>query len=84
MMAGIPIALGPGWGLLVLAAMMPALVWRILDEERFLAAGLPGYEAYRQKVRYRLIPGVGCGEFLSFLNGAGSRACECAAARRRV
>ena len=44
--------------LLALAAMMPALVWRILDEEEFLAAGLPGYEAYRQKVRYRLIPGV--------------------------
>ncbi len=58
MMAGIPIALGSGWGLLALAAMMPALVWRILDEEKFLAAGLPGYEAYRQKVRYRLIPGV--------------------------
>ena len=37
---------------------MPALVWRIFDKEKFLAAGLPGYEAYRQKVRYRLIPGV--------------------------
>ena len=55
MMAGIPIALGSGWGLLPLAATMPALVWRILDEEKFLVAGLPGYEAYRQKVRYRLI-----------------------------
>jgi protein-S-isoprenylcysteine O-methyltransferase Ste14 len=32
-MAGIPIALGSGWGLLALAAMMAALVWRILDEE---------------------------------------------------
>jgi len=58
MMAGIPIALGSGWGLLPFAAMIPALLWRILDEEKFLAAGLPGYEAYRQKVRYRLIPGV--------------------------
>jgi protein-S-isoprenylcysteine O-methyltransferase Ste14 len=58
MMAGIPIALGSGWGLLALVAMIPALVWRILDEEKFLAACLPGYDAYRQKVRYRLIPGV--------------------------
>jgi|SRR4051794_16867053 protein-S-isoprenylcysteine O-methyltransferase Ste14 len=56
MMAGIPIALGSWWGLLALAAMMPALIWRILDEETFLAAGLPGYAAYKQKVRYRLIP----------------------------
>lgn len=57
MMAGIPIALGSWWGLLALAAMMPALIWRMLDEERFLAAELPGYAEYKQqKVRYRLIP----------------------------
>jgi protein-S-isoprenylcysteine O-methyltransferase Ste14 len=56
MMAGIPIALGSWWGLLALAAMMPALIWRILDEETFLAAELPGYAEYKQKVRYRLIP----------------------------
>lgn len=56
MMAGIPLALGSPWGLLALAAMMPALIWRILDEETFLAAELPGYAAYKQKVRYRLIP----------------------------
>lgn len=58
MMAGIPIALGSGWGLLAFAAIAPAIVWRILDEEKFLAAGLPGYRAYRQKVRHRLIPHV--------------------------
>jgi protein-S-isoprenylcysteine O-methyltransferase Ste14 len=58
MMAGIPIALGSGWGLLALAAMMPALVWRIFDEEKFLTASLPGYTAYRQEVQYRLIPHV--------------------------
>jgi len=56
MMAGIPIALGSWWGLLALAAMMPALLWRILDEETFLAAELPGYAEYKQKVRYRLVP----------------------------
>jgi protein-S-isoprenylcysteine O-methyltransferase Ste14 len=31
-------------------------VARLLDEEKFLAANLPGYEEYRQTVRYRFIP----------------------------
>jgi len=34
MMAGIPLALGSWWGLLALAAVTPALIWRIVDEER--------------------------------------------------
>jgi protein-S-isoprenylcysteine O-methyltransferase Ste14 len=58
MLAGIPIALGSWWGLLVLIATMPALVWRLLDEERFLARNLPGYVEYQKEVRYRLIPHV--------------------------
>src|SRR3954463_9718789 len=37
MLAGIPIALGSWWGLLVLVATMPALIWRLLHEEKFLA-----------------------------------------------
>lgn len=56
MMGGIPLALGSLWGLLAFAAMMPALIWRIFDEETFLVAQLPGYAEYKQKVRYRLIP----------------------------
>ena len=56
MLLGIPIALGSWWGLLALAAMMPALIWRLLDEEKFLARNLPGYAEYQEKVRYRLIP----------------------------
>jgi len=56
MLAGMPIALGSWWGLLVLVAMMPALIWRLLDEEKFLARNLPGYVEYQRKVRYRLIP----------------------------
>ena len=43
MLLGIPIALGSWWGLLVIAAMMPALIWRLIDEEKFLARNLPGY-----------------------------------------
>ncbi len=58
MLAGIPIALGSWWGLLVLVATMPAPVWRLLDEEKFLARNLPGYVEYQEKVRYRLIPHV--------------------------
>jgi protein-S-isoprenylcysteine O-methyltransferase Ste14 len=42
MLLGIPIALGSSWGLLVLVAMMPALIWRLLEEEKFLARNLLG------------------------------------------
>ena len=58
MLIGIPLALGSYWGLLALAAMMPALIWRLLDEERFLAKNLPGYREYCAKVRSRMIPGI--------------------------
>jgi protein-S-isoprenylcysteine O-methyltransferase Ste14 len=56
MLLGIPIALGSWWGLAIMAALVPALVWRLVDEERFLARNLPGYAAYQGKVRYRLLP----------------------------
>jgi protein-S-isoprenylcysteine O-methyltransferase Ste14 len=36
--------------------MMAALIWRLFDEEKFLAMNLPGYVEYQKKVRYRLIP----------------------------
>jgi protein-S-isoprenylcysteine O-methyltransferase Ste14 len=58
MLAGIPIALGSLWGLLVIAIMLPGLIWRILAEENFLARNLPGYAEYRQRVRFRLLPWV--------------------------
>ena len=55
---GTPLALGSYWGLLASVATLPALIWRLLDEEQFLAENLPGYIDYRRKVRWRLIPGV--------------------------
>ena len=58
MLLGMPIALGSWWGLLVIVAMTPALIWRLVDEEKFLARNLPGYVEYQEKVRYRLIPRV--------------------------
>ncbi len=53
---GVPLALGSWWGLLVLVLFIPALVWMIFDEEKFLKENLPGYEAYTQQVYYRLLP----------------------------
>jgi protein-S-isoprenylcysteine O-methyltransferase Ste14 len=55
---GMSPALGSWWGLLALVGVLPALVWRLLDEERFLAKNLPGYADYCAKVRARLIPGI--------------------------
>jgi protein-S-isoprenylcysteine O-methyltransferase Ste14 len=57
-LVGIPLALGSLWGLLVLALMMPALMWRLFDEEKFLAKNLSGYAEYQAKVRHRLVPFV--------------------------
>jgi len=53
-----PIALGSYWGLVVFAGLVPFLLWRILDEEQFLAQTLPGYTQYQHRVRYRLLPPV--------------------------
>lgn len=55
---GTPLALGSSWGLVVFGAMLPFLLWRLVDEERFLAKNLPGYTEYQKRVRYRLIPFV--------------------------
>jgi protein-S-isoprenylcysteine O-methyltransferase Ste14 len=53
---GMSLALGSWWGLFVFLLMLPALIWRLFDEEKFLAINLPGYVEYQNKVRYRLIP----------------------------
>ena len=55
---GTPLALGSWWSLGLVILLIPMLAWRLLDEERVLARDLPGYPAYMQKVRYRLVPGV--------------------------
>lgn len=55
MVIGIPLALD-SWGLIVLAITIPVLAWRILDEEKLLEKDLTGYQEYKQKVRYRLVP----------------------------
>jgi protein-S-isoprenylcysteine O-methyltransferase Ste14 len=56
LLLGTPIALGSWWGVLVMASIVPALIFRLFDEETFLARQLPGYLAYQKKVPYRLVP----------------------------
>jgi protein-S-isoprenylcysteine O-methyltransferase Ste14 len=58
MLLGVPPALGSWWGLFMIIPFIIVLVWRILDEERFLEKNLPGYLMYQKKVRYRLLPFV--------------------------
>jgi len=53
---GTPLALRSWWGLIVFAAMVLILVWRLLDEERLLAKELTGYADYQRRVRYRVVP----------------------------
>jgi protein-S-isoprenylcysteine O-methyltransferase Ste14 len=55
-LVGTPLALGSYYGLLALAFIMPFLVWRLFDEERFLAKNLPEYAEYQKKVQHRLVP----------------------------
>ena len=58
MFLSIPLVMG-SWNALIPFALYPALmVVRIKDEEKLLSAELAGYEAYKGKVRYRMIPFV--------------------------
>ncbi len=56
MLFGTPLALGSLWGLLVFIPMTFVIVWRLLDEEKFLSKNLSGYVEYCKKVQYRLVP----------------------------
>src|SRR6266571_165945 len=55
---GTPLALGSLWGFLTFIPTSIWIVWRLLDEEKFLAKNLAGYDEYRAKIRYRLVPHV--------------------------
>ncbi|HZU98707.1 MAG TPA: isoprenylcysteine carboxylmethyltransferase family protein, partial [Planctomycetota bacterium] len=58
LLVGMSPALGSFWGLSVLAVMLPSLIWRLVEEEKFLVKNLPGYVEYREKVHWRLVPRV--------------------------
>jgi protein-S-isoprenylcysteine O-methyltransferase Ste14 len=55
---GVPLMLGAASGLVVGALLIALFGVRAVLEERTLAAGLPGYADYAERVRYRLVPGV--------------------------
>jgi len=55
---GTPLALGSFWGIVAVVGFLPALIWRLKDEEQMLVTELPGYREYQHSVRYRLLPGV--------------------------
>jgi protein-S-isoprenylcysteine O-methyltransferase Ste14 len=53
-----PLALGSWWALLPALLIIPILVGRIVNEEQVLERDLPGYAEYKQRTRYRLLPGL--------------------------
>jgi protein-S-isoprenylcysteine O-methyltransferase Ste14 len=56
LLVSMPLALGSWGSVLLIVPFFPVLVWRILDEEKFLRKNLPGYDGYMQRVGYRLVP----------------------------
>lgn len=54
----IPLVLGSWIAFAVFLLYPAAIVLRIKNEEDVLEAGLEGYTAYKQKVKYRLLPGI--------------------------
>jgi protein-S-isoprenylcysteine O-methyltransferase Ste14 len=55
---GMSLALASYWGLIAAALALLGLVWRLVDEEKFIAENLPGYREYCAKVRWHSIPGI--------------------------
>ena len=53
-----PLVLGSVLSFLCFLCYPVLIVKRLKDEEVFLEKELPGYQEYKQKVKYRLIPGI--------------------------
>ncbi|MBE9137067.1 isoprenylcysteine carboxylmethyltransferase family protein [Nodosilinea sp. LEGE 07088] len=53
-----PLLLGSWWAFVPAVLCTLTLILRTALEDRTLQKELPGYEAYTQKVRYKLIPGL--------------------------
>ena len=54
----IPLVLGSWYALIVFAFYPAIIIVRLKDEEDLLTRELPGYAAYKKKVKYRIIPFV--------------------------
>ena len=53
-----PLVLGSWYALIAFLFYPAIIVVRLKDEEELLTRELPGYEAYKQKVKYRIFPFV--------------------------
>lgn len=51
-----PLVLGSSISFLIMLVYIPIIVKRIRNEEQVLTKDLQGYEAYKDKVKYKLIP----------------------------
>ena len=56
MFLAMPLVMGSWWAFLVMIPYVLAIVTRIKDEETLLTKELEGYQEYKEKVRWRLIP----------------------------
>jgi protein-S-isoprenylcysteine O-methyltransferase Ste14 len=56
MLLGVPLALGSLWGELAVILISLVIIWRLIDEEKYLEKNLLGYKEYKNKVKYRLVP----------------------------
>ncbi|MDD6144568.1 MAG: isoprenylcysteine carboxylmethyltransferase family protein [bacterium] len=58
MFLSMPLILGSWWGLIIQLVYPALIIVRLQAEERLLVQELDGYAEYRQKVKFRLIPGI--------------------------
>lgn len=56
MMLSSSLALGSYWALIGVALLSSSIIFRLLDEEKFLLVNLAGYKDYCRKVHFHLIP----------------------------
>jgi protein-S-isoprenylcysteine O-methyltransferase Ste14 len=56
MLVGAPLLVGSLYGIIIALIGLIGLVGRITGEEKMLVDELDGYEEYRKKVKFRLIP----------------------------
>ena len=56
MFLAMPLVMGSWWAFLAMIPYVLAIVTRIKDEEMLLTKELEGYQEYKEKVRWRLIP----------------------------
>jgi protein-S-isoprenylcysteine O-methyltransferase Ste14 len=56
MFLAMPLVMGSWWAFLVMVPYVIAIVTRIKDEEILLTKELEGYQEYKAKVRWKLMP----------------------------